>query len=383
MAARILYVLHNYFNRAGTEEHVKLLARELSAEYEIGIVFPRQGQLHFLTSVSQDVTSFPADKISWPQTEYNGEVTQASLKQIMVGFSPDLVHIQHFIHWPLRVIEWLLAYGKPTLLSLHDYYLLTPEFTMQFAESPAETVSAEYSVRLFNQDLSDYLAQRREYFQDILETIGTIIVPSEFLANEAKKVFAINPIVVEHGIDCFSVSKQGRSAPYSDSAGVHFGFIGSLLPQKGWHTLIRPFSDLLESHPRCTLTFYGGTRPARMPELPNIYFAGVYDQADLPIITAQIDVGVIGSLFKETYCLTLSELWMAGLPVMGSNIGALGNRICEGVNGRLFTPGDAESILSTMRWFVENDAWKSWQVARPHTAPKMVDHYRKIYSELL
>ena len=39
---------------------------------------------------------------------------------------------------------------------------------------------------------------------------------------------------------------------------------------------------------------------------------------------AGFDVAVIPSVFAETYCLVLSEMWMAGLPVAVSDIGALG-----------------------------------------------------------
>ena len=60
-------------------------------------------------------------------------------------------------------------------------------------------------------------------------------------------------------------------------------------------------------------------------------------------------VSMHNSIWPETYCLTLSEAWSAGLVPIVSDIGALGERVQDQINGYKFPPeniGKAVDILT-------------------------------------
>ena len=57
----------------------------------------------------------------------------------------DVIHVQHFLHWPLTVIDRAVDYGVPVVVSFHDFYAVTPLFTMQGAEDPEQTFTAAWS----------------------------------------------------------------------------------------------------------------------------------------------------------------------------------------------------------------------------------------------
>jgi hypothetical protein len=78
--------------------------------------------------------------------------------------------------------------------------------------------------------------------------------------------------------------------------------------------------------------------------LPFVHVHGGYKPGDLPTEIYFCHVSLHLSVWPETYCLTLSEAWDCGLVPVVSDIGALGERVIDGVNG-LKIPPDAEGAL--------------------------------------
>lgn len=108
----------------------------------------------------------------------------------------------------------------------------------------------------------------------------------------------------------------------------------------------------------------------------------VYEQSDLPEILSRIDVVVIPPLFAETFCLVLSGDWMAGLPVAVSDIGALGEPVADGVEGKKFRIEDARSLIDTLSWFLD-DSWRLWNIQKPQTFAHMAGGYNNLYQSFL
>ena len=376
---KLLYVLHCYYNRAGTEKHTQELAKKLANKYEISILYPEGNSLGLIQN-GEKVSSFPADPCPFPVTPYRLPKTEQSVKQVIQQLSPDLIHIQHFIYWPLAILDQLLSFGKPLILSFHDYYAVTPHFTMQELENAEETLLPGYSEKIFGQDISKYLEQRREVMKNSIAKIPLCIVPSSYLAGQLNQLFPREYRVVEHGIEPFQASE--RQVPV-DLGELVFGYIGSLLPQKGWHSLLNAFVEVRKHFPKSSLRFYGGEAPPELAALEGISFHGVYEQEQLAQINSEFDIGIIPSIFAETYCFTLSELWMGKKPVIASDIGALGQRIKQEVNGKKFKAGNIQSIVDTISWMLSNNEWKNWEIPNPKKLDNMIAEYDEIYQSYL
>ncbi len=377
MKQKILYVLHCYHNLAGTEEHTRTLAQGLSADFEIYLTFPEQGQVHLLSG-GEIIASYPAEPPILPFTPYRQALTEEALEKVLKQVSPDLIHVQHVLNWPLSALQLLLETKKPVLMSFHDYYVATPVFTMIGAGDIQQGLSPQYCQRIFGRDVSAELAERQAMLAPRIEKLNCCIVPSQFLGQQLKQVFPRDYQVIEHGISPFSVHRT----KFSDSA-LRFGYLGSLLPQKGWLTLFKAFPELRESFPQAHITFFGGGERIEKRDLEGISFHGAYAPADIPKIMGQIDVGVIPSIFAETFSLVLSEFWMAGIPVIVSDIGALGERVVDGLNGKKFIPGDSASLIQALRYFLEHDDWRSWTLPRPRLLEEMLQDYRALYQRFL
>lgn len=102
----------------------------------------------------------------------------------------------------------------------------------------------------------------------------------------------------------------------------------------------------------------------------------------------KIDLVCIWSIWPETFCYTLSEAVECGIPVLGCDIGAVGERIKENGYGWTISPDtNASEILDVLEKIFadENDyACKKTKVLeyQPKKLSSMLDDYETIYRDL-
>ena len=89
--------------------------------------------------------------------------------------------------------------------------------------------------------------------------------------------------------------------------------------------------------------------PARAPG--HVCFSGVYQKDDIYDLlkASRIDVALIVPSWAETFCYTLSEAWACRIPVIGTDLGAVGERIKRTGAGWLLAPGaDGEAVFALL-----------------------------------
>ena len=103
--------------------------------------------------------------------------------------------------------------------------------------------------------------------------------------------------------------------------------------------------------------------------------------------------GLILSIWPETHCHTLTELWSCGLPAAALDYGAVGERIRKHGGGWLIRHGDAAYIYAALREIAEDQpqfeerlravhAWQGGAGMVENTA-WMADQYDALYRGLL
>jgi glycosyltransferase involved in cell wall biosynthesis len=383
---RILYLVHNFDNLAGVEIHTKTLWRELQPWFDTFIVHPEQagpGQFSIvLRSGDGEQSRFPADPVPWPAAPYHLPKNEAALRQVIDSVSPDLIHIQHFIHWPLSVIDQCAAAGCPLFISFHDQFIFTPLFTMSGITDPREALTPHGSKLHFGSDISPYLRKRFDILGRSFAKAKKLIAPAPYLARLIEKNFQTPVDIIEIGIEPFQIETPYAQQLAAEEPAIRFGYAGSMIRQKGCGFLAQNFGEVHRRFPQAELWMFGGGSPPAV-HFPGVRFLGGYQHEDLPSIMASFDVGVIPSVVAETFSMLLSEMWHAGHPVAVSDIGALGERVSDGINGKKFRPGDAADLVRSLVWFVENDEWRRWVIPRPRLLPAMIEEYRAVYQQAL
>jgi glycosyltransferase involved in cell wall biosynthesis len=144
-------------------------------------------------------------------------------------------------------------------------------------------------------------------------------------------------------------SREMRSRLSSGNPGAPLVVsVGRLSAEKGLD-LLRP---LLQQLPgvRLALVGDGPHRPALEQQLAGlrVNFAGYLDGIELATAMASADALIFPSQ-TDTLGLVLLEAMAAGLPVVAANSGGAPDLIRHGIDGFLFSPGDADAAANQLR----------------------------------
>lgn len=183
-----------------------------------------------------------------------------------------------------------------------------------------------------------------------------IVVPSEYFAQIARHHFPDNEVFVSPsaGVD-LEIFKPLSSAPVSSTDGaLHLGFVSRIDAGKGWDILLYAVQKLRQTCPdlRLRVTLVG--EGAQIFELMHLIgeleldeivsYTGALPQNKLPEFYSSLDAFVFPTVLSESLGLVGLEALACGIPAICSDIGGIRSYMQEGVNGYLFTPGDAEAL---------------------------------------
>lgn len=218
---------------------------------------------------------------------------------------------------------------------------------------------------------------------------------SGFYASIPKEKYIGRTIRASVGIEYEGVcyengSSAAKELPYAETGrALRVAFIGGMVPEKGSRTLL----ELLHRNIPDTRWYVFGT--IGDPELnavrdERLVKTGTYARDELTSLLKayRIDLICILSNWPETFCYTLSEAFLAGLPVIGVDVGAVGERIRKTGAGWTVslehTAEEIEEILNRIRKDpAEADARRLLaERMEKRTIADMIADYRALYDGL-
>ena len=375
---RILQVVHQYMPEytGGTELHTRWLAEGLSqAGHSVGVFYrisaAKTGLTHRVDDHSIQVWSVSAGEVTPAKrflTTFGHSALLKFFRQTVAKMKPDIVHIQHLMGLPSSIVHFLQQKSIPYVVTLHDYWwvcanaqLLT-NYDQTICDGPAQGYLNCTKCVLARGGKSGFyvafpfivgaLNRRNKLLHDILNEAAAIIAPSHFVSNwyRAKEAFRQTPNIIPHAMPLPNTLPK-RDA--GNRGGIRFGYIGGLSPQKGVHIAIEAFNGL-DGSVELWIVGDDHTDPdytARLRALANerVLFLGKLSRAEVWQTLAQIDVLLVPSIWYETFAFVVSEAFAMGVPVIASDIGALSERVTDGITGRLVPPGDVAAWRRAMK----------------------------------
>ncbi|APV41534.1 hypothetical protein PFAS1_20020 [Pseudomonas frederiksbergensis] len=335
-----------------------------------------------------------------PTTHVSEEYDRVAL-DILYRYSIDMVHIRHIAWHGMGLAEAAKSINLPVIYSSHDFYAVCPSLnlldeSLKYCGGSCTKGSGTCQIGLWEPHqlppLKDAFIHRwREMFSKFFSYCDVIIST----APSAREIF-LNSfpettekfVVIPHGRDF-----EGFEQP-SDL--VQPGKIKVLVPgnisrSKGAH-LIKEISELDEEG-LLEFNFLGNV--AGILSKVGVHH-GQYERAEFKDKVKQIapTVGMVLSIWPETYCHTLTEMWACGIPVFGIDVGAVGDRIRESNAGWLISPNStAREIYDEIIKEVTNRsgftqraiALRKWQATEGvwNNTSTMAAEYRLIYQNLL
>jgi glycosyltransferase involved in cell wall biosynthesis len=158
--------------------------------------------------------------------------------------------------------------------------------------------------------------------------------------------------------------------------------MGRIIPTKGIKVLIEAFENI-----DANLSIYGSIgNKKRFLEKKNIQFKGPYDNNNINQVLHNIDVLIVPSIWLENSPLVIQEAFLAGIPVITSNIGGMKELVKDGINGFWFEVGNAQSLQKCILNIVNNPLLLNQLDVSPQVVRSIQDDavfVRDIYRKLV
>jgi len=342
-----LYVLHTGIRSfdqnslGGVQNHVSDLVDFFKNQYNCFVTWRENKEVKVVAFCGDEEMEF-----SFPLLSNTGENicrdydTYLIFDKIIKAFSIDIAHIHHIKNLNFEVFYAAKDNNIPIVLTLHDYYFICPNVFLinertKFCEL-YDNKNCRKCLKL-NGYIVDFAQKRRIEFRKIVNFCDYIIVPDRSVYEKYECIIGDFDVqIIPNGIS-YKDSNHYNESEIKEGKYFNIAFIGQMSPIKGSSIVV----DLIKNNHLNNIRwhFFGPIRDKKLEllKINNIVKHGTYRATDIVDIikSNNIDITCIPSQSPETFCYTLSEAWMAGIPVIASDIGALGNRIRENGGGIL------------------------------------------------
>jgi glycosyltransferase involved in cell wall biosynthesis len=296
----------------------------------------------------------------------------ACMRRLLAAYHPRIAHLHNIYHQITpSIIPVLREAGVPIVMTLHDYKLVCPNYSM-FAKG--EYCYKCMGGRYFNAPLTccnddsflrSLLIAIEAYWQSltgVYRCVRYFIAPSKFIRerfieagfDEAKVVHIPSFMPALEQEKDGGERGEGRLSNLPEKYILYFG---RLSREKGIYTVI----EAIEKLGGVPLVLCGGG-PLQDElqtytldhKLENVHFTGHLSQDLLAQAIKNAYAVVLPSLSPENAPLSLLEAAAMGKPVIASSVGGL-PEIIDQVGGRLFRPGSSEDLAREIRELWEDE----------------------------
>lgn len=388
---KILKVIHGYPMRynAGSEVYSQTLCHGLAERHEVH-VFTREEDsfapdFRLRQEKDPDDPRITLHLVNNPRFKdrYRAGGVDQRFAEVLERVSPDIVHVGHLNHLStslLREVEVPLVY------TLHDYWLMCPrgQFMQMFPEDPTNLWAAcdgqedrKCAERCYARYFSgaeeereadvaywtDWVARRMAHVREMTELVDLFIAPARYLHDRYRDAFGLPAHKLTY-LDYGFAKERMAGRRREPGEPFTFGYIGTHIPAKGIHDLIRAFGGVrgdarlrIWGRPRgqdtAALRAIAASLPGDASERVE-WMAEYKNQEIVPDVMNRCDAIVVSSVWVENSPLVIHEAQQARVPVITANAGGMGEYVQHEVNGLLFEHRSAESLADQMQRFVDD-----------------------------
>lgn len=365
---RILYLVNEWEENmemtGGTSLHIKdIIASNRKNNIASFVLAPDKNDLSrfklylYTEEYSKEIANYKTDINQYGQIIYTNNTYKQMLENIFESFKIDILHVHHFLFQTFDAIDIAKERKIYSIITLHDMYMICPSINMVYKDKYCEyddkkdcskCLKARYGVN------SNILNNWQKTCKNVLEQFDKIIVPSE----NTKKIFNniykdLEIEAVEHGVDIITIKKQEKE---NNKKTFDIAFVGAMAIHKGSNILKALINKNSNSNIKIHL-FGKANEKALMKNRANYINHGPYKRGELPqlLVDNNIDLVCIFATWPETYSYTLTECYMAQVPILTFDLGAVGDRVeKDGLGWIIDLNTDASKILEKVKEISQN-----------------------------
>lgn len=396
---KILLVNKYWYLKGGTERALFLTKQLLEESGHTVEIFGMKSEQNifdrdfFVPEVDYEAVSGFEKLRAARNTIFNTDA-KAKFKQVILNFRPDIIHFHNIYHQlSFSLVEGAFELQVPMVLTLHDYKMFSPNYTMfHHGEIDESALGGQYYRCLLNNCMESFpksvVATAEAYYREYLGIQGKIdryIAPSNFVKDIAVRSgwkensleILANPIESK----IFDVYREGDYVAYT----------GRLSEEKGVEFLIAAAKETPEID-----YAIAGAGPSEVAlrelvlklELKNVRFVGWLDGEELFRFIGEARCLVVPSVWYENYPYSILRPQQIGKVVLGSRIGGIPEMLPENC---LFEPKNVKDMVEKIRfWYnapqeerVNLAAYFQKQVAEKNSPSLYLEKLLSVYTSVL
>jgi glycosyltransferase involved in cell wall biosynthesis len=307
---------------------------------------------------------------------------------LLKGLQPTILHAHHYAHLGLEyllVARRLLPQAQ-IWLTLHEFMAIcrhNGQMVKTGSLQLCREATPEDCHRCFPESSAEDFWLRRQFFLDRFSVVDGFIAPSEFLRQRyiSWGIPAERIVVIENG-QAVEPMLPPRPLPEPGARRNRFAFFGQINPYKGLDLLLRALSLLSKSEQReLVLEIHGAHFEAQpqalqdsisgllapLVERGTVQWVGPYRPEQMRQRLSGVDWTIVPSIWWENSPLVIQESFMAGRPVICSDIGGMAEKVRHGVDGVHVPVGNAHAWARTLLSLARGDT--SWDALRSGIQP--------------
>lgn len=252
---------------------------------------------------------------------------------------------------------------RPDVVHAHDWLVAHPAIALaQFYDVPmVSTIHATEAGRHSGWVSGAISRQVHTIESWLVRESDSLITCSASMSDEITELFGpglAEITIIRNGINAarwpFAVRRPRTGPP-------ELLYVGRLEYEKGVHDAIAALPRIRRTHPDTTLTIAGeGTQQDWLVEQARKHkvikptrFVGHVEHAELLALLHRADAAVLPSHY-EPFGLAALEAAAAGVPLVTSNIGGLGEAVINGQTGVSFSPRDVAGLAAAVRTVLDD-----------------------------
>lgn len=352
---RILQV-HNEYQHLGGEETIVKNEYNLLKEYNHIVK-----QWTVSNSILKEIQGL--DKVRYALKSIWSSESYQQMETHIASFQPDIIHV-HNTHAILSPAIHAAAgkYNIPVVLALHNYRLLCMN-SLFFRDGHVCEDCMGKTIpypAITNRCYRDSLVQTGVLTTGTVfhRLRGTFKHVSRFIASSkfSRQKFILGGLPPEKVVVKPNFGPSDLFNP--DVEKQNYGiFAGRLSTEKGLDVLLNALLKL----PQVYIKIAGGgpltefvAEMKNKHNLTNVDLVGRLTREETVKLISQSRFLILPSVVYENFPMTIVEAFACGVPVITSNLGAMGEIVEDGQTGLLFTPNDPKSLAQKIEWAWDN-----------------------------
>ncbi len=274
------------------------------------------------------------------------------IEKLITEEKPDIAHLHNICHQiSPSIIDTLKARGIPVVMTLHDYKLTCPVYTLLRGGKPCEECGGGKFYKAivnkctkgsaFKSSINTIEMYLHHKFLHIYEKVDEFISPSRFLLGKTREMGFKGSI--NYLPNFIPVEDFTPSYTHDENSIV---YVGRLSEEKGLSTLVE---SVREIDVKLKIIGEGPMMDGFKKEVSargqrNVLFLGFKSGDELKNEIRRSLFTVIPSEWYENNPRAVLEAFALGKPVVGARIGGIPELVKDNETGLLFEPGNAKDL---------------------------------------